>query len=609
MQYHRVFFFFLAGILLLAWSPALPTLRAQTVIDTLLVMDDGVRIDALYVLPLGPPPSNGYPGILLVHGFAGSKNNNRATALAYARAGYAATAYSVRGQGNSEGFFTFFAAPRILDDLRTALRFTRTLRGVDSTRVAVVGGSQGGLHAWNAAAYDMGARCVVSMIANGRFDENFLENEALNWTFAAATTTTDVRFEPAVSTMFRQAREGGDFRVLGPFLREQSTAEREASVSTPTAMLISYYDGFFNQNAALRQFAAIPAAKRIVLYPGGHDFPSDPLHNRLVRVFIDRWLAYWLKDDTTVADVVAADSALVFFDAATGSPRAYATADSAQWLGGGGGPPPGMQRLDFFFAPDGLAAGAPTTRAEQTIPYINVLGSTPISYRSAPLDRDIVVLPPAGDATLRTRGSAAPHQMSVFLYDVDPVTGRRVPLCRGHHQTSVTNIEQPLRFDLTSTLHTLRQGHRIEAVVSAGLPLIPEQSSVFGNFVLGSVSPSLNTFITGGDDASRISLFIADDGVTTTTETIHPAQPRLLPAWPNPATAAATVGVHLSAPATIRLTMHDALGRERAVIAEGPLPPGRRHYTVNTSEYRSGLYYYRLLTEGHVVWHRLHVLH
>ena len=455
----------------------------------------------------------------------------------------------------------------------------------------------------------MGARCVVSIIANGRFDENFLENEAFNWTFAAATMTPDVRFEPAISSMFRQAREGGDFSVLGPFLREQSTVDREASVTTPTAMLISYYDGFFNQNAALRQFSSIPATKRIFLYPGGHDFPSDPEHNRLVRVFIDRWLAFWLKDDSTLSDVVAPDSSVVFFDAATGNPRAYATADSAQWLGSGTVPPPGMQQMDLYFAPDGLSAAVPAARSERGIPYINVLGSTPISFRSPPLDRDIVVLPPAGAAVLRTRGTAAPHQMSLFLYDVDPASGRRIPLSRGHRQTSETNIEQPLRFDLTSTLHTLRQGHRIEAVVSAGLPLIPEQSSVFGNFVLGSVAPSINTFILGGDDASRITLFVQEDATSAVTDAPRPAYPRLLPAWPNPSAGTATIGFELSVPATIRLTLHDALGRELAVIAEGHMPQGRQMHAITTSEYRSGIYFYRLRASNRSVWGRLHILH
>lgn len=582
---------------------------AQTVVDTILVMSDGARIDALYVLPTTARPAAGYPAVLLVHGFAGSKNNNRSDALAYARAGYAATAYSVRGQGASEGLFDFFASPRILADLRAAVDFTRRLRGVDSSRVAVVGGSQGGLHAWNAAAYGMGARCVVSLIANARFDENFLENDALNWTFAAATMTTDVRFEPGISSMFRQAREGGDFSVLGPFFRDQSTIEQEASVTTPTAIAVSYYDGFFNQNAALRQFASVTAPKRIILYPGGHSLPSDPAQSSYVRNFIDRWLAFWLKDDPSHAAIASPDSAVMFFDAGSGTPRVYLAADSAQWLRTSVAPPAEMQRLDLFFSPEGLAFTAPTQRSERSITYINVLGSTPISFRTPPLDRDVRILPRAGEALLRTRGSAAPHQMNVFLYDVDASTGRRQPLSRGHRQSAAANVEQSLQFDLTASLHTVRSGHQIEAVVSGGLPLFPDQGSVFGNFVLGPVVASLNAFVLGGDEASRISFFVEADGTSASEAPVQPSGMRLLPAWPNPAGAWSTISFELSAAAHVRLTLHDAMGRELAVIAEGAMQAGTQRVHLITSEYRSGIYFYRLTAAGRSEAGRLHVLH
>ena len=588
---------------------ALSTAAAQTVVDTILVMSDGARIDALYVLPTTAPPADGHPAILLVHGFAGAKNNNRSTALAYAREGYAATTYSVRGQGASEGLFDFFASPRILGDLRAALDFTRTLRGVDSSRVAVVGGSQGGLHAWNAAAYGMGARCVVSLIANGRFDENFLENDAFNWTFAAATMTTDVRFEPAISSMFRQAREGGDFSVLGPFFRDQSTIEQEATVTTPTAIAVSYYDGFFNQNAALRQFASVSAPKRIILYPGGHDYPSDAAQNGYVRHFIDRWLAYWLKDDPSHSAVASPDSAVMFFDAGTGAPRLYHAADSARWLRTTQTVPAEMLRLDLFFAPGELSFTAPSSRSERLITYINVLGSTPISFRTPPLDRDVRILPPAGEALLRTSGSAAPHQMSVFLFDVDPSTGRRRPLSRGHRQSTAANVEQGLRFDLTASLHTVRSGHQIEAVVSGGLPLFPDQGSVFGNFVLGPVVASFNTFVLGGDEPSRISLFIEAEGTSSVETPLQPASMRLLPAWPNPAASWSTISFELSAAAHVRLTLHDVMGREVGVIAEGPMQAGMQRVPLITSEYRSGIYFYRLTAAGHRTDGRLHILH
>ncbi len=582
------------AVLVLHLTMSAPIL-AQTVVDTTLVMSDGVRLDALYVLPAVPPPTGGYPAILLVHGFAGSKNNNRALAISYARQGYAATAYSVRGQGNSEGLFEFFAAPRILDDLRENIAFTKQLRSVNPSRVAVQGGSQGGLHAWNAAAYDMGVRCVVSIIANGRAEENWLENDALNWTFAAATMTTDVRFDPVVAATLKQAREGGNFSVIGPFLHDNSTNARESSVSTPTAIFVSYHDGFFNQNAALRQFHAVPAAKRIVLYPAGHSLPSDTDQNAYVLDVIDRWLAYWLKDDESVASVASPDSAVVFFDGGTKAARIYGASQSSEWLQPGDPLPQNMDRLDLYFDAAGLAFAPPAGRSERVITYINVLGSTPISYRTPPLTRDVTILPPPGGGHLRVRATGAQYQLSVLLYDVDPAAGKRTPLCRGHRQADDPNVERAMDFELTSLLHTVKAGHLIEVMVNGGVALIPDQANNFGNIVLGPVVPSLNTFILGGDDPSRISLYVEADATSAADPLPCSEQMRLYQAWPNPARTNAAFSFELGEAMSARLSVHDMMGREVAVPASGFMEKGR-HTAVLDFALPEGMYVYRLTT-------------
>lgn len=599
--------FLAAFILLLLVIPTGAT-QAQRVVDTTLVMDDGVRIDALYVLPVTPPPTEGHPAILLVHGFGGSKNNNRNLALGYARAGYAATAYSVRGQGASEGQFEFFASARILDDLRAALAFTSTLPGVDARRVAVVGGSQGGLHAWNAAAFDMGARCVVSMIANGRVEENWLENDALNWTFAAATLTPDVRFEAGVASMLRQARESGVFTQLRPFLEEQSTIDREAAVTTPTAIIVSYHDGFFNQNAALRQFAGIPAAKRIMLYRGGHSLPPDSLQNAEVMQFIDRWLRYWLRDDPSAAGAASPDSAVVFYDGSTGAAQTYSLTDQSRWLTTTEPAPPGQRRLSLYFDGAGLAFSPPPARSERLITYVNVLGSTPLSFRTPPLQEDVVILPPPGGARIRVRATGAEYQMNVLLYDVDPATGKRTPLNRGHRQAADPNTERMLEFELTSILHTVKAGHSIEALVNGGLALFPDQATTFGNFVLGTVHPSINAFVLGGDDPSRLNLWV-EDKATSASDLSSPARTfRVHPAWPNPTTDRATIAIEVPAPTSLRLTLHDAMGRVLHTVSQHTASPGTFALQVMTTDLRTGIYLYRITIGDHVEWGRLSVL-
>ncbi|MFA6233034.1 MAG: alpha/beta fold hydrolase [Bacteroidota bacterium] len=566
---------------------------AQSVTDTILVMSDGVKLDALYVLPTTPPPAGGYPAILLVHGFAGSKNNNRSLAISYARQGYAATAYSVRGQGNSEGLFEFFTAPRILDDLQQNIDFTKQLRGVNGERVAVVGASQGGLHAWNAAAYGMGVRCVGSIIANGRAEENWLENDALNWTFAMATTTSNVRFEPTVAELLRQARESGNFSAIQPFLNDHSTKALESSVTTPTAIFVSYHDGFFNQNAALRQFNAIPAPKRIVLYPGGHDLPPDAGQEQYVVDVLDRWLAYWLKDDASLAQVASPDSAVVFFDGSSGAPRVYSSGNAEHWLKPGDPLPTEINRVNIYFDATGLRPGSVINRSERAIPYINVLGSTPISFRTQALLYPLTILPPAGAAHLRVNATGAHYQMNVTLYDVDPSTGRRTPLCRGHRQADDPNTERVMDFELTSVLHTIKAGHMIEALVHAGIALIPDRANNFGNFVLGPVDASLNTFIIGGNDPSHISLYVQNDGTVAVEPLPDDVQIRLLPAWPNPAGTYTNLSFELRDAMEVRLTVHDAMGREVAKVTEGFMEKGQHSAALSTS-LPDGMYFYRL---------------
>jgi pimeloyl-ACP methyl ester carboxylesterase len=77
---------------------------AQPIRDTLWIrMDDGVRLDCTRFTPQGLPPPGGFPGIVFVHGLGGSKTSTEGQARTYADSAYLTLAYSVRGQGSSEG--------------------------------------------------------------------------------------------------------------------------------------------------------------------------------------------------------------------------------------------------------------------------------------------------------------------------------------------------------------------------------------------------------------------------------------------------------------------------------------------------------------------------
>lgn len=236
----------------------------------------------------------------------------------------------------------------------------------------------------------------------------------------------------------------------------------------------------------------------------------------------------------------------------------------------------------------------PANRSQTVITYINVLGSTPIAFRTPPMEHDLTVLPPPGSVHLRVQATGPRYQMNVLLYDVDPSTGVRKPISRGHLPADDPNIERDVDFDLTSILHTVRAGYVIEVLVNGGTALIPDQSINFGNYVLGQVDASSNTFILGGKNPSRISLLVEDDGTVAVAAIPSGKEMRLFPSWPNPAGNHAMLSYELREAMPARLTVHDAMGRE---VAEGFMTGGLHRTALPTTTLPNGLYFCRLATE------------
>lgn len=74
---------------------------------------------------------------------------------------------------------------------------------------------------------------------------------------------------------------------------------------------------------------------------------------------------------------------------------------------------------------------------------------------------------------------------------------------------------------------------------------------------------------------------------------------RLHPNFPNPFNPATTIRFTLSAPASVRVTVYDLLGREVAVLAEGRMEGGDHAVRWNASERSSGVYLCRLEADAH----------
>ena len=71
--------------------------------------------------------------------------------------------------------------------------------------------------------------------------------------------------------------------------------------------------------------------------------------------------------------------------------------------------------------------------------------------------------------------------------------------------------------------------------------------------------------------------------------------------YPNPFNSETTIGYALPHDAKVRLVVYDLLGREVAVLVDGPQPAGRRAVRFRGDHLPSGPYAYRLQAGNEVV--------
>jgi hypothetical protein len=280
----------------------------------------------------------------------------------------------------------------------------------------------------------------------------------------------------------------------------------------------------------------------------------------------------------------------MFFDTVTGERRVFSADNEAEWLDENPSLPAGMKKHTLFFTDDGLSPVQQTNTVARTINYINLLGSQPLVFLSDPLNEELRIAPRPGSFQLRGGGTGSQIQFNLLLYDFDPATSRRVRLTRTHAQLA-GGADVHALVELNSVLHTVPAGHRIEARVDAGIALLPDQQSNFGNFVVGPVDNSITAFTLGGDEtSSQLQFYVYDDSPVAAHSLPRAETLRLEGNWPNPFNPATTLRFHIGKHASCRLSVFDCHGREVAVLHEGSLAEGSYRARFEAGDLPAGLY-------------------
>ncbi len=267
--------------------------RAAAPVAGTQTMDDGVAIATATYLPDGAAPAAGWPGVVVLHGLAGTKESIASIAQAFQTQGYAVLAYDARGHGASGGDVEL-AGPREVADLR-ALEQAFAARPDVSERIGCWGISYGGGQCWNATAAGVpfGAIEVVETWTD-LYSALWPGNVAKSGVVLQFAKSVEAR-SPLIAELEGDALHSTNLGTVKALVDQRSSLSRLSSVKTPAYLFQGRRDWAFDLEQATRPFARLAGPKKLYVGQFGHPpstFPAADVDYVLTqgRLWFDRWL-------------------------------------------------------------------------------------------------------------------------------------------------------------------------------------------------------------------------------------------------------------------------------------------------------------------------------
>jgi photosystem II stability/assembly factor-like uncharacterized protein len=286
---------------------------------------------------------------------------------------------------------------------------------------------------------------------------------------------------------------------------------------------------------------------------------------------------FWL-----FARMTSVDGAPFLVSEHAGTTRAYRY-DGAAW-----------ETLGLTF-PDGVrwngfAGGAALLYGGTSFQGVWTATLSPVAVSAAPVDPPVVIPPDGGafDFTLTlTNTTGLPQSFEVWTEVAGPIA--RNPVLGPQAVTLPPGA---------TVSRTLTQ--RVPANAPAGTYTYTASVGAFPGVVLASDGFTLTK---QGSASSEREAPAGAEGwsVSGWTEPVAAQAPEafaLAPAAPNPFASRTTLRFALRAAGPVRLAVYDALGREVAVVADGPLEAGLHERVLDGSRLPSGVYVVRMTVQG-----------
>jgi predicted acyl esterase len=609
--------------------------------DFLLTLRDNVQMDCTRFFPNSPNPflPNGYPCVIMVHGYSDRKETLETFANSQAAYGYVVYTYSVRGQGNSGGQSNLISSTEA-QDLIELVNYVRQdfQTGLDTANILITGGSQGGTLPYMAACMGgLHIKTIISALSSPRFASSWIDNGSIKMTllWSLEYPTDSVRYNPVTTAMKSWIYSGApdkwdSLAYWMPINRDFDNIVHQNTI--PIMIEDAWQDKFFNakENININPFINFP--KRYYFgavrgHGGDYSLTEDTWHEN----FFNEWFYYWLFNINN--GILVRPKYHFAYSTFPSYLNMWSFVHDSSYVW----PPNGIDNTVLYFRIGGSLQSTPGTN--QTEKFANSVSpgltmqnavdaeftgasftsrfrKASITYNSPVLAQDLQMI---GTPQVRFdyQSNATECQFNFQIYEVSGTAAKLVTRINYTDRKNIVNTRKNVIIDGLSHAHIFKAGNSIRLVLT-NLDTTPDDSVFLGTNpqVLpdlindtSTIFYSNNCFVNIpyiGWGSKPVSIFQSNIRQNLTSADREngtiPYEYNLSQNYPNPFNPATTINYSIPQNVFVNLKVYDVNGKEIATLVNNEMTPGNYSVKFDAVSYglSSGIYFYRLSAGNYV---------
>ncbi len=602
-----------------------------------LKLRDNVNLDCskFYPQTTNPYLPNGYPVVVMCHGYGDRKETLQNFAIAQAQYGYVVYTFSMRGQGNSGGQSNLISDTEA-DDLIELINYVRqdTITHGDTSKILVMGGSQGGLIPTKASIRGMKVNSMITALTSPSFASNWIENGCVKMTllWSLSYTPDSVKYNAQTTKiynwLYNTGTKNGSWDSIAKYMPIARDFQNNISqIRTPILIENSWQDYFFSPVGNMNAIPQYPV-KNMAYFGAvvGHGGDVSDSENQWHVNFFNDWFYYflWGIDNGLFTTRPSYHYALTTYPR-VGNYWGFVHDSTAVF------PPAGYTNTRLYFC-DGNKLSTATVNSKvkekffnnyvlqknismQTIVDEEFAGTTfntqfkkdTIYFESAPLAASVKMFG-VPRLTLKYHSDANICQYNLQVSEVLPSGQSNMTFRMNYTDRKYTkNATKTTTFDGTADGHIYQAGSKIRIVVTNLDTYWHDTAFLHTNpFVLPVLEKSKNYVVFNNTyidlplknvTLSPLTQNIFREDETTTAENNSESNvTSLYQNSPNPFNPATSIkfAIPQGYNGNVTLKIYDITGKLVQQLVNQNMAGGVHEVTWNADKYSSGIYFYRL---------------